>query len=62
MGYCMQPIELLLGNNSLTGPTFPSAWLQPGSMHRLETLHLLGNPGLQGTLPANLSWPLLWIL
>lgn len=53
---------LVLNDNNLTGPAFPPAWLQPGSMRALQTLQLNGNERLAGTLPASLSWPALQTL
>lgn len=48
---------LVLRNNSLAGPAIPPAWLEPGAMSNLEHLDISMNPGLSGTLPANLPWP-----
>lgn len=50
---------LELANNSLSGPAFPPAWLGAGALQHLITLDLSGNAGLAGTLPSNLSWPVL---
>ena len=55
----MQVSTLGLSDNLLTGPAFPAAWTQPGAMAQLYELKLSGNPGLTGSLPANLSWPML---
>lgn len=49
--------ELQLEDNDLSGPAFPPAWLQPGSLPKLSLLILSDNPGLTGTLPASLPWP-----
>lgn len=49
--------RLILRNNSLSGPAFPPAWLQPGTLPQLGEYDLSGNPLLAGLLPANLSWP-----
>jgi len=54
---CVQLAVLSLANNSLSGPAFPPAWLEPEALPRLIVLDVAGNPGLGGTLPANLSWP-----
>lgn len=54
---CLQAELLVVASNNLSGPVFPDAWLQPGALPRLESLELGGNPGLAGSLPANLSWP-----
>ena len=55
----VQVAVLSLCGNKLSGPAFPAAWLQPGAMDALQYLCLSGNPGITGTLPANLSWPML---
>ena len=53
----MQVRGLSLGQNALTGPAFPAAWLEPGSMPGLTFLEVPGNLGLNGTLPSALAWP-----
>ena len=55
---CMQASQLALSRNALTGPAFPPAWLEPGALPRLASLLLAGNPGLTGSLPPGLAWPL----
>lgn len=54
----LQAFALSLPNNSLTGPAFPPAWLAPGMLPHMRFFDISGNPGIIGTLPANLSWPL----
>ena len=56
----VQARKLLLGGNALTGPAFPLAWLQPGTLPTLDSLNLTGNPGLAGDLPATFPWPILF--
>ena len=53
---------LALFHSALSGPAFPSQWLQPGAMARLELLILTQSPQLSGSLPENLSWSNLRIL
>ena len=53
----LQVQRLSLASNQLTGPAFPPAWLEPGSLPSLSALFLSGNVGLTGTLPASLPWP-----
>ena len=48
--------DIDLQHNQLTGPAFPPAWLAPNSTLNLLRLQLNDNPGLEGTLPASLSW------
>lgn len=48
---------LRLGNNSLSGPAFPPAWLAEEAMAALTELSLSGNRGLGGELPPELPWP-----
>ncbi|KAI3427363.1 hypothetical protein D9Q98_010279 [Chlorella vulgaris] len=50
---------LALGGNNLTGPAFPPAWTQPGTLPSLSLLRLSGNAGLSGSLPPRLPWPAL---
>lgn len=53
----VQATQLLLAGNALSGPAFPTSWLQPEALQGLEYLHLSHNPGLVGSLPASLPWP-----
>lgn len=55
----LQVQELIARGNRLAGPAFPPDWLLPGSLLGLRVLLLGGNPGLTGTLPASLDWPIL---
>jgi len=59
---CLLSVQLrILGldSNGLAGPALPPAWLEPGTMQRLEELDLMQNLRLNGTLPATLPWPVL---
>ena len=53
----LQAESILLNNNTLEGPAFPSAWLAPKAFPSLKALDLDRMPRLTGTLPANLPWP-----
>ena len=55
----LQATDIMLENNTLTGPAFPPGWLLPGAMPGLKVFSVQDNPGLTGTLPANLNWTLL---
>ena len=55
----MQVQSIDMGDNRLTGPAFPLAWLLPGAMAQLQVLNLGGNAGLVGVLPPDLQWPAL---
>lgn len=59
---CLQVKRLHLGGNALSASAFPPAWQLPGAMRQLTHLELGGNPGLEGELPANLSWPSIEVL
>lgn len=52
----MQATLLSLAGNALTGPAFPPAWLERGSLRSLEHF-LVGGTALTGTLPPGLAWP-----
>ena len=57
MNEFVQAGNVRLSNNSLTGPAFPRAWLEPAAMQHLTAFEISGNAGLTGTLPASLCWP-----
>ena len=52
----LQAHTLDLSGNLLTGPAFPPAWLEAGSLPHLEHLALSGNANLTGALPATRPW------
>jgi hypothetical protein len=52
----VQVQRLTLTSNQLTGPAFPPAWLEPGSLTSLTALFLSGNAALSGTLPPSMPW------
>lgn len=52
----LQAKTICVVHNSLSGPLFPAAWLQRGSLPHLDYLSLSSNPGLAGTLPPSLPW------
>ena len=54
----VQATRLTLGENlALSGPVFPSSWVQPGALPSLAYFDLMNNAGLAGTLPDSLPWP-----
>ena len=53
-------VEVLdLGDNFLSGPAFPPAWLHAGAVPMLTFFDLSGNTKIGGTLPASLPWPII---
>ena len=53
----LQVVNLILYNNSLSGPAFPPAWLGEGSLPYLTLLVLRGNAAISGTIPSSaLAW------
>lgn len=51
----MQVERLFLFDNVLSGSGFPAAWLRLGAFPKLQAFAVNGNPGLTGTIPANLT-------
>ena len=59
MDLILQVTNLILHNNNLSGPAFPPAWLEMGSLPHLTLLVLRGN-AITGTIPSSARpWPAL---